>query len=108
MKRVDEIDQRIGALIDALAVEFVKNRSSDFKAERVAEDVSAFIATLEEKLTASHESPTATALAEAIAAAGFRMSDDTNGKPTLWCKECNRDSGWHAPGCKVRRGMGGL
>ncbi len=35
----------------------------------------------------------------AIAAAGFRVAPDLLGKPTLWCVECGRDSGFHRPDC---------
>ena len=36
---------------------------------------------------------------EAIAAAGFRIAPSLHGQPTLWCKECGRDSGLHWSSC---------
>jgi hypothetical protein len=38
-------------------------------------------------------------LRDAIAAAGFRYGPSLDGEPTLWCVECERDSGYHWPGC---------
>lgn len=38
-------------------------------------------------------------LLHAIRNAGFRVSDDLLGNPTLWCVECGRDSGMHHPTC---------
>ena len=38
-------------------------------------------------------------LKETIAVAGFRISNDLLGHPTLWCVECGRDSGYHHDGC---------
>lgn len=35
----------------------------------------------------------------AIEAAGFRVANDLLGQPTLWCKECGRDSGFHWNNC---------
>lgn len=39
----------------------------------------------------------------AIENAGFRVSPDTNGDPTLWCKACGRDSGSHYTICEKNR-----
>lgn len=41
---------------------------------------------------------------QAIDAAGFRVANDMLGKPTLWCKECGRDSGFHWENCSKHRG----
>jgi hypothetical protein len=38
-------------------------------------------------------------VAVAVENAGFRVSVDLFGKPTLWCKECSRDSGFHHVSC---------
>lgn len=35
----------------------------------------------------------------AIENGNFRVSKDTHGGPTLWCKECERDSGFHWETC---------
>ena len=35
----------------------------------------------------------------AIEGAGFRVSPNILGVPTLWCKECGRDSGFHWSHC---------
>ncbi len=36
---------------------------------------------------------------DAIRAAGVRVAPDLLGKPTLWCIECGRDSGFHHSTC---------
>jgi hypothetical protein len=41
----------------------------------------------------------ATTLERAIEGAGFRVKPDLLGKPTLWCVECGRDSGYHRDTC---------
>ena len=35
----------------------------------------------------------------ALEDAGFRVVPDLHGKPTIWCCECGRDSGFHVPRC---------
>lgn len=47
-----------------------------------------------ERMTEERRDPVA-----AIEAAGFRVSLDLEAKPTLWCKECQRDSGFHYHTC---------
>lgn len=42
---------------------------------------------------------TMTPAEKAIEAAGFRVANDMLGHPTLWCKECGRDSGFHWEHC---------
>jgi hypothetical protein len=39
------------------------------------------------------------ALVDAVESAGFRLSKDLLGKPTLWCIECGRDNGFHWTAC---------
>jgi hypothetical protein len=40
-----------------------------------------------------------TELTSAMKDAGFRVGPDLLGKPTLWCTECGRDSGFHWEAC---------
>ena len=39
---------------------------------------------------------------KAVQDAGFRLAPDLQGKKTLWCKECGRDSGYHSADCLKR------
>lgn len=43
------------------------------------------------------------AMVEAVVSAGFRVSLDLQGKPALWCIECERDSGFHHATCTKSR-----
>lgn len=50
------------------------------------------------------DEPTRTPEQKAIDAAGFRVANDMMGQPTLWCKECGRDSGFHWEHCSKHKG----
>lgn len=50
------------------------------------------------------DAPPKTPEQHAIAMAGFRVAPDQFGRPTLWCKECGRDSGFHWDNCSKHRG----
>lgn len=41
---------------------------------------------------------------QAIENAGFRVAIDLLDRPTLWCKECGRDSGFHWSQCSKTAG----
>ncbi len=39
-------------------------------------------------------------ITEALKSANMRMGTDLNGNSTLFCRQCNRDSGYHYDGCQ--------
>jgi hypothetical protein len=45
------------------------------------------------------DAPSKTPVERAVEAAGFRVANDMLGQPTLWCKECARDGGFHWENC---------
>lgn len=50
---------------------------------------------------ASVSEPSLSDEAKAIASAGFRVAPNLLGEPTLWCRECGRDSGFHWAPCRM-------